>query len=211
MSAPSITLTPKTVRKAVVTQLIARSVAGGNVYGPRGRPFQDAEIPAGGSVVQVFSSGSSGNSRSPKHLPRFAHSDRINIVGATKLGTTGSPEFEARDESLADAVDDLESAIFEALLTNRAFAKLEWGDYRVAKGFATDQAGHFYGEVRIELEFVWEHKRVVTSEPSADDEDLESVDVKFDVDGDGVHGPNADESTGPDDEPRTLIDGLDVL
>jgi len=178
----------KAVRKAIVAQLQAREVGGPSavIVSTRGRDIPDEEIPVNSAFINVFSKGSSGSpvGGGQAHLPRFDHSEDFVIACSVRL-----PEGQTRagvDEALGDAIDDLETAILEALLCNRDFNALEFGAYKAEKGMSV-RAGSYRGDFAILLPIRWRRQFVPGPEPGSPDDELRTIVVDYDADRDGAH------------------------
>jgi hypothetical protein len=171
MTQPTITLTPKAIRKAAVAQLVLRDVAGGNVRSAMSRPFTTAEAPA----VNVFSPGNSGQHEG-KHVPRFEHAERVVCAAFVTLPSGVYAEDEV-DEAIADLVDDMEAAIKSAILSSRLFA----ATFNRIDGYSAEKGADVDGEtvrghVTIGFRFVYTYQDVLTADvaPLVADDDFET-------------------------------------
>lgn len=171
-------LTPKAIRKAIKARLIAFSVAGGNVFSTRPRPTEASEAPA----VNVFSPGGGGTNRS-KHIP--ALDADLNIVCVGTVVIPGPRNWAAVDEALGDAVDDLEYAIKDAILSDGSLiASLEVASAISEKGF--DTSGESYrGVVKVMFTFRYRESYEIRPVPPTVYDNLEVISAEFDIDGDG--------------------------
>lgn len=171
---PTIELAPKAIRKEVVAQLKRHGVAGGNVVSTRPREWSPDDEPG----VNVFSPGSESDSIS-KHLPRFETTLRVVCSGNVKLTEGG--EFEDKEEALGDAIDDLELAIKQAILSSRTFAASfkYFAGMSVQKGMGTN-GQDFRGGVSIEFRFVFnEQWELVADDPATVDPDFTDLRIEI--------------------------------
>jgi hypothetical protein len=167
---PTITLTPKEIRKAVVAQLIARGVApAANVHSTLSRAFQRNEAPA----INVFSPGNDASGKT-NHLGRFDHTERVIVAATVRLAEGLSAD--ATDEAIGDAVDDMEAAIKTAILTSRLFVASfkRFEGLSVEKGTITD-GDDIRGHVNVEFRFVYDEAYQPIPEPPAEDPFLEHL------------------------------------
>ncbi len=206
MTAPTITLTTEEIRKACVAQFEAKAVAA-TVLQALPRPLADAEVTTA-ATLNVFSRGARGVSRARAGgKPNFVHTEGFMVVGAVTLAE-GS-DFDNVPVRVADMVDALEQRVFAAIFESPKFVRLGWVSYTVEKGTSSD-GGAFRGDLRIEFELEWARAYEIVYDDEVNADDLVEVNAQYDLDGDGVHGPNPETETGTT-EPRVLVDGLDAL
>lgn len=171
-----IVLTSKAVRKFIVAQLKSRVVGGAAavIVSTRVRDIPDDDIPPGSAHINVASPGNRGTvvKGSQAHLPRFDQSEDLLISCAIRL--VDSVARSAVDEILGDAIDDLETEIFDALLTNRDVNQLAFSGYVVVKG-GSIRAGSYRGDLVIKLTLEWIRESTPGPEPGSPDDDFLEV------------------------------------
>ncbi len=204
-TAPTVVLSAQALRTAVVVQLAAK-IPTATVRHALARPFADSEVLPTGALNVFCSGGSASNRAGANGLPVWEHRETVNIVGALTLADGAAATVSQR---LADALDVFSDAIMTAIFESPKLARLGWRSYSEAKGVGPE-GGAYRGEVRLAFVVAYERRwSLDLDEVNVDD--LDAVDIRFDLNGDGAHGPDAEEETGPDSEPRLLVDGLASL